>query len=168
MGRRRPVPAYASTYNRCGRRQDGGPSPLRTRHSVVTLLYLLRTVRSVPWSAPARTARQDISPSRSGSWPLSSHAGFMVVLRHSSAYAADRAARQGPRTDSRSMRGPCAVESVGVLPAGELQHPEQNSIDADDDAEGEDPPAEIGRAEEHTSELQSRGQLVCRLLLEKK
>src|SRR5699024_9236805 len=122
-------------------RQTAGrrASPLRTGHSVVTLLYLLRTVRSVPWSAPARTARQDISPSRSGSWPLSSHAGFMVVLRHSSAYAADRAARQGPRTDSRSMRGPCAVESVGVLPAGELQHPEQNSIDADDDAEGEDP-----------------------------
>src|SRR5439155_20946988 len=26
---------------------------------------------------------------------------------------------------------------------------------------------EIGRSEEHTSELQSRGQLVCRLLLEK-
>src|SRR5690625_5451930 len=26
----------------------------------------------------------------------------------------------------------------------------------------------IGRSEEHTSELQSRGQLVCRLLLEKK
>src|SRR5690625_5949402 len=69
MGRRRPVLAYASTYDRCGRRQDGGPSPLRKRHSVVTLLYLLRTVRSVPWSAPARTARQDITPSRSGSWP---------------------------------------------------------------------------------------------------
>src|SRR5690625_6972678 len=28
--------------------------------------------------------------------------------------------------------------------------------------------ATIGRSEEHTSELQSRGQLVCRLLLEKK
>src|SRR5690625_6235860 len=27
---------------------------------------------------------------------------------------------------------------------------------------------EIGRSEEHTSELQSRGHLVCRLLLEKK
>src|SRR5690625_6107374 len=26
----------------------------------------------------------------------------------------------------------------------------------------------VGRSEEHTSELQSRGQLVCRLLLEKK
>src|SRR5690625_6406915 len=30
------------------------------------------------------------------------------------------------------------------------------------------PPAFAGRSEEHTSELQSRGQLVCRLLLEKK
>src|SRR5215510_15271070 len=28
--------------------------------------------------------------------------------------------------------------------------------------------AELGRSEEHTSELQSRGHLVCRLLLEKK
>src|SRR5690625_6536766 len=34
---------------------------------------------------------------------------------------------------------------------------------------GEDPRAlEGARSEEHTSELQSRGQLVCRLLLEKK
>src|SRR5439155_26332390 len=31
-----------------------------------------------------------------------------------------------------------------------------------------DPPAGGGRSEEHTSELQSRGHLVCRLLLEKK
>src|SRR5437660_9821403 len=30
------------------------------------------------------------------------------------------------------------------------------------------PPAHIFRSEEHTSELQSRGHLVCRLLLEKK
>src|SRR5690625_6833703 len=29
-------------------------------------------------------------------------------------------------------------------------------------------PADISRSEEHTSELQSRGHLVCRLLLEKK
>src|SRR5690625_6620123 len=34
---------------------------------------------------------------------------------------------------------------------------------------GPDPPRRrIGRSEEHTSELQSRGHLVCRLLLEKK
>src|SRR5690625_5482649 len=31
-----------------------------------------------------------------------------------------------------------------------------------------DPAAPQGRSEEHTSELQSRGHLVCRLLLEKK
>src|SRR6266702_7449993 len=30
------------------------------------------------------------------------------------------------------------------------------------------PPRPMGRSEEHTSELQSRGHLVCRLLLEKK
>src|SRR5690349_22115796 len=30
------------------------------------------------------------------------------------------------------------------------------------------PPAPLGRSEEHTSELQSRRDLVCRLLLEKK
>src|SRR5215208_7930157 len=30
------------------------------------------------------------------------------------------------------------------------------------------PPARLVRSEEHTSELQSRGHLVCRLLLEKK
>src|SRR5690625_5504801 len=29
-------------------------------------------------------------------------------------------------------------------------------------------PSRVGRSEEHTSELQSRGHLVCRLLLEKK
>src|SRR5207253_4434930 len=31
-----------------------------------------------------------------------------------------------------------------------------------------DGPFDVGRSEEHTSELQSRGHLVCRLLLEKK
>src|SRR5690625_5829964 len=33
---------------------------------------------------------------------------------------------------------------------------------------GDDPGAARGRSEEHTSELQLRGHLVCRLLLEKK
>src|SRR5690625_5670484 len=32
----------------------------------------------------------------------------------------------------------------------------------------EEPPSRVSRSEEHTSELQSRGHLVCRLLLEKK
>src|SRR5690625_5723019 len=37
-----------------------------------------------------------------------------------------------------------------------------------DAAENASAPADIDRSEEHTSELQSRGHLVCRLLLEKK
>src|SRR3712207_7413711 len=36
------------------------------------------------------------------------------------------------------------------------------------DARGRDDPRSAGRSEEHTSELQSRQYLVCRLLLEKK
>src|SRR2546422_7063895 len=39
-------------------------------------------------------------------------------------------------------------------------------VDVRNDAEHAD--AEVGRSEEHTSELQSRLHLVCRLLLEKK
>src|SRR5205085_6954519 len=33
---------------------------------------------------------------------------------------------------------------------------------------GHDPPPQLSRSEEHTSELQSQSNLVCRLLLEKK
>src|SRR3712207_9197842 len=41
--------------------------------------------------------------------------------------------------------------------------------EADDGGTGDDEDAiEVGRSEEHTSELQSRQYLVCRLLLEKK
>src|SRR2546422_8031068 len=44
--------------------------------------------------------------------------------------------------------------------------PEEQAIG--DDLEGARQPAEGDRSEEHTSELQSRLHLVCRLLLEKK
>src|SRR5690625_6862273 len=40
--------------------------------------------------------------------------------------------------------------------------------DTDADADADDADADADRSEEHTSELQSRGHLVCRLLLEKK
>src|SRR5690625_6145933 len=57
-----------------------------------------------------------------------------------------------------------------------LVSPEENTIRAWDESDwGEDyevdvplKKADSGRSEEHTSELQSRGHLVCRLLLEKK
>src|SRR5690625_6123721 len=46
----------------------------------------------------------------------------------------------------------------------------QNATQLDLSFEKDDRPlsVELGRSEEHTSELQSRGHLVCRLLLEKK
>src|SRR3989442_11979949 len=56
--------------------------------------------------------------------------------------------------------------AVGELPALDLgAHPLQRLGDGDDLTAGG---VERGRSEEHTSELQSRPHLVCRLLLEKK
>src|SRR5690625_6252379 len=43
-----------------------------------------------------------------------------------------------------------------------------NKYDQDDEEEKADDQTMDSRSEEHTSELQSRGHLVCRLLLEKK
>src|SRR5207253_10600246 len=55
-----------------------------------------------------------------------------------------------------SLAGAVSAQQITVKPGGEL--------DDLDDLRG----AVQNRSEEHTSELQSRGHLVCRLLLEKK
>src|SRR3712207_8203591 len=61
--------------------------------------------------------------------------------------------------------------SMGVEP---LEGRQQRRVDIDQpvvpavDEFGAQQPHEAGRSEEHTSELQSRQYLVCRLLLEKK
>src|SRR3712207_8485969 len=47
-------------------------------------------------------------------------------------------------------------------------HATHRSHVAGDDLTGRDPDPRLERSEEHTSELQSRQYLVCRLLLEKK
>src|SRR2546430_3613340 len=54
-----------------------------------------------------------------------------------------------------------AVEAAGNLQTGPLMYGAQG-VKATFDA------AHVGRSEEHTSELQSQSNLVCRLLLEKK
>src|SRR2546430_10596165 len=64
-----------------------------------------------------------------------------------------------PRVDDE-----VADEPVGGEPA-EQRLPEPGSGDRGD---GEDQRQELVRSEEHTSELQSQSNLVCRLLLEKK
>src|SRR2546430_13596597 len=67
--------------------------------------------------------------------------------------------RSGVRAGSRYRRGPAARDRPG---------PAQRDLRrADHPAEGPAVPA-AGRSEEHTSELQSQSNLVCRLLLEKK
>src|SRR5437868_11423887 len=59
------------------------------------------------------------------------------------------------------IRAAADIEQMAVLPNGE--HPDlENVIDV------RLRPSAPGRSEEHTSELQSRFDLVCRLLLEKK
>src|SRR3712207_9014098 len=65
--------------------------------------------------------------------------------------AGEGSARKGSRLPAQSLAGVRAVQpgGAGRAPVRAL-------------------PAESGRSEEHTSELQSRQYLVCRLLLEKK
>src|SRR3712207_6901349 len=72
--------------------------------------------------------------------------------------------RSGHR-EGQAEEGRARDAGDAVRPAGEAHPVEQH--DADDLAEGERDDGEV-RSEEHTSELQSRQYLVCRLLLEKK
>src|SRR2546429_4090777 len=63
--------------------------------------------------------------------------------------ASDNPAQQNGRIDRRHLRIPHSLAGIYIRPVIE-----ESSV--------------IGRSEEHTSELQSRLHLVCRLLLEKK
>src|SRR3712207_8525536 len=59
----------------------------------------------------------------------------------------------------------------GITGEANAEALQDSTIDQGDDTVGEPAPAPAptdGRSEEHTSELQSRQYLVCRLLLEKK
>src|SRR3712207_8157762 len=73
--------------------------------------------------------------------------------------------RSGPprRAPSRSSPQPTAVVALDVVLADRQQRRGHEVPDA-----GHDQERDLLRSEEHTSELQSRQYLVCRLLLEKK
>src|SRR3712207_7515706 len=66
-----------------------------------------------------------------------------------------RAVRRDPRVVPAQLRGPLREQHVVGEPLPEARR-------------GEDARQVVVRSEEHTSELQSRQYLVCRLLLEKK
>src|SRR6266702_3752252 len=64
---------------------------------------------------------------------------------------------------SQTLRATSAEAVVGVL-----EDPESRILTWTRSLATVEPPSKPVRSEEHTSELQSRGHLVCRLLLEKK
>src|SRR5690606_40915593 len=76
----------------------------------------------------------------------------------------------------RSRAGLAGDHGVGEVPGRDRRHHADRLLDDDDalvglvlrDDVAVDALAFLGRSEEHTSELQSRENLVCRLLLEKK
>src|SRR5690625_6676851 len=84
-----------------------------------------------------------------------------IVLEAYRKHVEERAAEGVPAKplDAEQVAG--LVELLKSPPAGE----EQTLVDL---ITHRVPPGVDERSEEHTSELQSRGQLVCRLLLEKK
>src|SRR2546429_5892255 len=76
------------------------------------------------------------------------------------------------RRPPRSTLFPSTPLSRSPFDSGNRRHTSFASVfvspEVDDDIEIEVNPADLKRSEEHTSELQSRLHLVCRLLLEKK
>src|SRR5690625_5505612 len=82
-----------------------------------------------------------------------------------------KSARQSMNAAWPALVGGTRRISVGIEPSC---HPPRSAASGSGiehqapAADGAPPRARMGRSEEHTSELQSRGQLVCRLLLEKK
>src|SRR3712207_7055972 len=60
------------------------------------------------------------------------------------------------------------IPRVRQGPGPQRQREDQQRGERLEDVDAAPPPARPGRSEEHTSELQSRQYLVCRLLLEKK
>src|SRR5437870_11552413 len=69
-----------------------------------------------------------------------------------------------PVAEIVALYAPLAIKLDAAHPAAEWQTAKPVSFCSDWQGKNPDPE----RSEEHTSELQSRGHLVCRLLLEKK
>src|SRR5690606_41867236 len=102
------------------------------------------------------------NPSLSCLSPLSLHDALPILRRHARPPARrtnlKHHSQRGSRERSGSTRSQSmSFESLGLLP--ELTRALS--------AQGYESPTAIQRSEEHTSELQSRENLVCRLLLEK-
>src|SRR5690625_6339204 len=76
--------------------------------------------------------------------------------------------RARPTLSPLSNRDPSANLAVGLMPPPTIAIEIVRSVGPSPCARASPDQSARTRSEEHTSELQSRGQLVCRLLLEKK
>src|SRR5207253_9887400 len=95
------------------------------------------------------------TPPPTAIYPLSLHDALPIFQRHrSDCRATARGKNRGRSAFGRTVEPWCRVHPV----------PHRKSADRS----GVRPEGSRCRSEEHTSELQSRGHLVCRLLLEKK
>src|SRR5256884_5967238 len=82
---------------------------------------------------------------------------------------AGKQSRTAGRKASSNRRRDCAARNIGTcFPAGQSLWSPATDLQCTDHHRGWTCPATPSRSEEHTSELQSRLHLVCRLLLEKK
>src|SRR5262249_59125421 len=100
-------------------------------------------------------------PSPTQTYPLSLHDALPIYI--------DMTAAHGDAVGNFHIPVARTIGAVGFLPhavLGNLHHPRIAVTVADID--GEDFQGRRVRSEEHTSELQSLTNLVCRLLLEKK
>src|SRR5690606_42063281 len=79
-----------------------------------------------------------------------------------------RRRRAQPPDDQQAEQRHDAQDCFGGIGVNERQRDHSQRIGQGMPEHGEQPPAPPARSEEHTSELQSRENLVCRLLLEKK
>src|SRR5699024_12119980 len=120
---------------------------------------------SSSWESDIATRAR--SPCRSTVQPTRRPAG-MVTWRKCSTCSAPESSSRSAAEELPSADEP---DDEPAVPADASAGPAQEPLEPDPLAAARlvaGPPAAPGRSEEHTSELQSRFELVCRLLLEKK
>src|SRR5207253_11277888 len=95
--------------------------------------------------------------------PRSTHFPYTTLFRSQGAATPTATTETAPATTVAT-----AEESVAAAAAVTGDSNDASSVIPSRAANASPVPTEGSRSEEHTSELQSRGHLVCRLLLEKK
>src|SRR5690606_41312053 len=106
---------------------------------------------------------------RDPEWLLARRARDSFPTRRSSDLSARDGAQRAPLFSLEGGPGMAATNGVGYFATeGRMHWQDRDVVLVDQRGTGRSAPLRCPRSEEHTSELQSRENLVCRLLLEKK